>query len=81
MKAIHDFPLNTGTTFPVSPNNPTDIFFENSAVGVQHIAEASTIDMNLIQAIPCSQSGSAATELVATLDAPSATLDAVRRLP
>jgi 3-dehydroquinate dehydratase/shikimate dehydrogenase len=37
--------------------------------------------MNLIQAIPCSRSGSAAVALVATLDAPPATRDAVRRLP
>ena len=36
-KALHDYPLNTGSTFPVSPNNPTGIpitgiFFENSAI-------------------------------------------------
>src|SRR5580692_576947 len=39
------------------------------------------LHMNLIQAIPCSRSGSAAAELVATLDEPPATRDAVRRLP
>src|SRR5262249_41431555 len=37
--------------------------------------------MNLIRAIPCSRSGSAAAELVATLDAPPATRDTVCRLP
>ena len=37
--------------------------------------------MNLIRAIPCSRSGAAAAALVATLDAPPATKDAVRRLP
>jgi prepilin-type N-terminal cleavage/methylation domain-containing protein/prepilin-type processing-associated H-X9-DG protein len=46
-KAIHDYPLNTGTTFPVSPNNPTGIpitgvFFENSAIGLQAITDGSS---------------------------------------
>src|SRR5690348_10611419 len=36
--AVHSYPLNTGTTFPVSPRNSsgqpvTGIFFENSSVG------------------------------------------------
>jgi 3-dehydroquinate dehydratase / shikimate dehydrogenase len=79
MKALQDYPLNTGTTFLVSPNHPTGNF-ENSAAGVQHIAQTRTIDMNLSQAIPCSRSGAAAVALVATLDAPPATGDAVRRL-
>src|SRR5271155_549779 len=43
-------------------------------------AEATTTDMNLIRAIPCLRSGPAAAGLVATLDAPPATRDAVRRL-
>ncbi|MBS0202950.1 MAG: DUF1559 domain-containing protein [Planctomycetes bacterium] len=35
--AVHNYPLNTGTTYPVSPRNPagtpvTGIFFENSSV-------------------------------------------------
>jgi prepilin-type N-terminal cleavage/methylation domain-containing protein len=47
MKALHDYPLNTGTTFPVSPNNPTAIpitgvFFENSAIGLQAITDGSS---------------------------------------
>src|ERR1700733_5909265 len=37
--------------------------------------------MNLIQAIPSSRSGAAAAALVATLGAPPAMSDAVRRLP
>ena len=48
LKAVHDYPLNTGTTFPVSPDNPTGIpitgiFFENSAVGVQHIIDGTSL--------------------------------------
>ncbi len=43
-KALHNYPLNTGTTFPVSPRNPTNIpitgvFFENSAIGTQNITD------------------------------------------
>ncbi len=46
-KALHNYPLNTGTTFPVSPLNPTGIpvtgiFFENSAIGVQGIMDGSS---------------------------------------
>ena len=46
-KALHNYPLNTGTTFPVSPSNPTGIpitgvFFENSAVGVQDITDGTS---------------------------------------
>jgi prepilin-type N-terminal cleavage/methylation domain-containing protein len=46
-RAVHNYPLNTGTTFPVSPRNPTGIavtgvFFENSAVGVQSITDGTS---------------------------------------
>ena len=46
-RAVHNYPLNTGTTFPVSPNNPTGlpvtgVYFENSAVGVQSIADGTS---------------------------------------
>jgi prepilin-type N-terminal cleavage/methylation domain-containing protein len=46
-KALHNYPLNTGTTFPVSPNNPTGIpvtgvFFENSAIGIQGISDGAS---------------------------------------
>jgi len=41
---IHNYPLNTGTTYPVSPRNPsgvkiTGIFFENSAVRFSDIKD------------------------------------------
>ena len=46
-RAVHNYPLCTGTTFPVSPNNPTGIpvtgvFFENSAVGVASITDGTS---------------------------------------
>jgi prepilin-type N-terminal cleavage/methylation domain-containing protein/prepilin-type processing-associated H-X9-DG protein len=46
-KALHNYPLNTGTTFPVSPRNPsgvpvTGVYFENSAVGVQGITDGTS---------------------------------------
>jgi prepilin-type N-terminal cleavage/methylation domain-containing protein len=46
-KALHNYPLNTGTTFAVSPRNPDNIpvngvFFENSAVSAQHITDGTS---------------------------------------
>jgi prepilin-type processing-associated H-X9-DG protein len=46
-RAVHNYPLCTGTTFPVSTRNPTGIpvtgvFFENSAVGIQSIQDGSS---------------------------------------
>ena len=46
-KALDNYPLNTGTTFAVSPRNPDNIpvngvFFENSAVSVQHITDGTS---------------------------------------
>jgi prepilin-type N-terminal cleavage/methylation domain-containing protein len=46
-RAVHNYPLCTGTTFPVSPRNPTGIpvngvFFENSSVGVQSIVDGTS---------------------------------------
>jgi prepilin-type N-terminal cleavage/methylation domain-containing protein/prepilin-type processing-associated H-X9-DG protein len=43
-RAVHNYSLNTGTTFSVSPRNPRGIpvngvYFENSAVGVQDITD------------------------------------------
>ena len=40
----HNYPLNTGTTYPVSPNNPsavpvTGIFFENSSVRYRDVTD------------------------------------------
>lgn len=44
---VHNYPLNTGTTFPVSPLNPggvpvTGVFFENSTVGFHDIRDGSS---------------------------------------
>ncbi|MBI3862513.1 MAG: DUF1559 domain-containing protein [Planctomycetia bacterium] len=44
---IHDYPLNTGTTYPVSRNNPagtpiTGIFFENSKIRMADISDGSS---------------------------------------
>ena len=46
-RAVHNYPLNTGTTYPVSPRNPngvavTGVFFENSAVRVQDITDGTS---------------------------------------
>ena len=44
---VHNYPLNTGTTYPVSPRNPsgtkvTGVFFENSAVRVADITDGTS---------------------------------------
>jgi prepilin-type N-terminal cleavage/methylation domain-containing protein/prepilin-type processing-associated H-X9-DG protein len=45
--AVHNYPLNTGTTFPLSPRNPgrvevTGVFFENSRVRFGDILDGSS---------------------------------------
>jgi prepilin-type N-terminal cleavage/methylation domain-containing protein/prepilin-type processing-associated H-X9-DG protein len=45
--AVHNYPLSTGTTFPVSPLNPggvpvTGVFFENSKIGVRDILDGTS---------------------------------------
>lgn len=45
--AVHNYPLNTGTTYPVSPRNPagtsvTGVFFENSSVRFADLTDGST---------------------------------------
>lgn len=45
--AVHNYPLNTGTTYPVSPRNAagtavTGVFFENSAIGLRDILDGSS---------------------------------------
>lgn len=45
--ATHNYPLNTGTTYPVSPRNAfgtpvTGVFFENSAVGFHDLQDGSS---------------------------------------
>ena len=45
--AVHNYPLSTGTTYPLSPRNPggvpvTGVFFENSAIGFRDILDGSS---------------------------------------
>ncbi len=45
--AVHNYPLNTGTTYPVSPRNAygervTGVFFENSRIGFRDILDGSS---------------------------------------
>lgn len=45
--AVHNYPLNTGTTYPVSPRNPggiaiTGVFYENSKVRIADITDGSS---------------------------------------
>jgi prepilin-type processing-associated H-X9-DG protein len=45
--AVHNYPLNTGTTFPLSPRNPgrlpvTGVYFENSFVGFRDLLDGSS---------------------------------------
>ncbi|HVX61468.1 MAG TPA: DUF1559 domain-containing protein [Pirellulales bacterium] len=44
---VHNYPMNTGTTFPVSPLNPsgtpvTGVFFENSRVALRDVVDGSS---------------------------------------
>lgn len=45
--AVHNYPLSTGTTYPLSPRNPsgvpvTGVFFENSRTGFANILDGSS---------------------------------------
>ncbi|MCY2962355.1 MAG: DUF1559 domain-containing protein [Planctomycetota bacterium] len=45
--AVHNYPLNTGTTYPLSPRNPggvavTGVFFENSSIGFRDLRDGSS---------------------------------------
>ncbi|MCA9110213.1 MAG: DUF1559 domain-containing protein [Planctomycetaceae bacterium] len=45
--AVHNYPLNTGSTYPLSPHNPggvpvTGVFFENSRVRISDITDGSS---------------------------------------
>ncbi len=45
--AVHNYPLNTGTTFPLSPRNPggvavTGVFFENSWLRLAEISDGTS---------------------------------------
>ncbi|HUY93304.1 MAG TPA: DUF1559 domain-containing protein [Pirellulales bacterium] len=44
---VHNYPLSTGNTFPVSPLNPggvpvTGVFFENSTIGIRDVQDGSS---------------------------------------
>jgi prepilin-type N-terminal cleavage/methylation domain-containing protein/prepilin-type processing-associated H-X9-DG protein len=46
-RAVHNYPLNTGTTFPVSPRNPGNvaingIFYENSSTKLRDITDGTS---------------------------------------
>jgi prepilin-type N-terminal cleavage/methylation domain-containing protein/prepilin-type processing-associated H-X9-DG protein len=46
--AVHNYPLNTGTTFPVSPRNPsgvlvTGIFYENSRINWRDVLDGTSM--------------------------------------
>jgi prepilin-type N-terminal cleavage/methylation domain-containing protein len=46
-RAVHNYPLNTGTTFPVSPRNPgnvpiTGIFYEDSSTKLRDITDGTS---------------------------------------
>jgi prepilin-type N-terminal cleavage/methylation domain-containing protein/prepilin-type processing-associated H-X9-DG protein len=46
-RAVHNYPLNTGTTFPVSPRNPggvpiTGIFYEDSSTRLRDITDGTS---------------------------------------
>lgn len=45
--AVHNYPLNTGTTYPLSPRNSagvkvTGVFFENSAIGFHRVKDGTS---------------------------------------
>jgi prepilin-type N-terminal cleavage/methylation domain-containing protein/prepilin-type processing-associated H-X9-DG protein len=54
--AVHNYPLNTGTTYPVSPRNPrgvavTGIFFENSRVRFADITDGSSMTVCISETV------------------------------
>ena len=54
--AVHNYPLNTGTTYPVSPRNPgrvpvTGIFFENSKMRFADITDGSSTTVCISETI------------------------------
>lgn len=59
---VHNYPLNTGTTFPVSPRNPskvpvTGIFFENSAVKISDITDGTSSTVCVSETVKSQQGG------------------------
>jgi prepilin-type processing-associated H-X9-DG protein len=60
----HNYPMNTGTTFPVSPNNSqgtpiTGIFFENSRVRIADILDGSSQTACFAETVKSDASGPA----------------------
>jgi prepilin-type N-terminal cleavage/methylation domain-containing protein/prepilin-type processing-associated H-X9-DG protein len=46
-RGVHNYPLNTGTTFPVSPRNPsgvlvTGVFYEDSTTRIRDVTDGTT---------------------------------------
>jgi prepilin-type N-terminal cleavage/methylation domain-containing protein/prepilin-type processing-associated H-X9-DG protein len=61
--AVHNYPLNTGTTFPVSPRNPggipvTGVFFENSRIDLGAVSDGASQTICISETIK-SEGGSA----------------------
>lgn len=59
---IHNYPLSTGNTFPVSPRNPsgvkvTGIFFENSAVKMSDITDGSSMTVCISETVKADPTG------------------------
>jgi prepilin-type N-terminal cleavage/methylation domain-containing protein/prepilin-type processing-associated H-X9-DG protein len=59
---VHNYPLNTGTTFPVSPNNAagtpiTGIFFENSRVRFADILDGTSQTVCVSETVKSDPSG------------------------
>ena len=59
---IHNYPLNTGTTFPVSPHAPsgipiTGIFFENSKIRLADITDGSSQTVCVSETVKSDPSG------------------------
>ena len=59
---IHNYPLNTGTTYPVSPRNPggvriTGIFFENSSVRIAEITDGTSNTIGVCETVKSELNG------------------------
>ncbi len=59
---VHNYPMNTGTTFPVSRNNPsgvpiTRIFFENSRIRFADITDGSSQTVCISETVKSDPSG------------------------
>ncbi|MEW4570109.1 DUF1559 domain-containing protein [Tautonia sp. JC769] len=59
---VHNYPLNTGTTYPVSPRNPggipvTGTFFENSAISLADIRDGASQTVCIAETIKADLGG------------------------